>query len=259
VSWSGKDGKWRAAIKLDGKTTYLGRFDSEIEAAQKYDEHAGLKGWSTNFGPAGDAILASSVISDEGAGHVGSGDTPTFRASHVSSSSDSLGFGIDIEALSSSSSSIIDGGHHGSGHSVLTGGGHSGNQHHHHPASSNMMMMLMPTVDDTGVGHVGVLDSLSVTTMIGGVSNDHHLGIMPEPKRAKADHHHIQCMPQQQPSLLHAPSPFQPTAAFQQPFQHQQHAVALPPTDHHGNMQTHLREVANAAVDPDRAGPSISI
>jgi hypothetical protein len=40
VSWIVRESKWRARIKLDGKEVYLGRFHSEIEAAEAYDEAA---------------------------------------------------------------------------------------------------------------------------------------------------------------------------------------------------------------------------
>jgi hypothetical protein len=40
VSWSSQTGKWKSTITHNGKTHYLGRFDSAEEAAQKYDEKA---------------------------------------------------------------------------------------------------------------------------------------------------------------------------------------------------------------------------
>jgi hypothetical protein len=41
--------KWEAQITMDGKCTYLGRFDREVDAALKYDEVAAPLGRSLNF------------------------------------------------------------------------------------------------------------------------------------------------------------------------------------------------------------------
>ena len=38
VSWVQRGQKWRAEIRIDGKSTHLGYFDSEEAAARKYDE-----------------------------------------------------------------------------------------------------------------------------------------------------------------------------------------------------------------------------
>lgn len=37
VTWNARDGKWYAQIGLDGKGTYLGYFDTEVEAAKAYN------------------------------------------------------------------------------------------------------------------------------------------------------------------------------------------------------------------------------
>ena len=40
VDWDKRRSKWRAQIRHNYKTFFLGRFDDEIEAARKYDEKA---------------------------------------------------------------------------------------------------------------------------------------------------------------------------------------------------------------------------
>ena len=40
VCWHKKDKKWQASIVFQGRTTYLGQFDSEVQAAKIYDKKA---------------------------------------------------------------------------------------------------------------------------------------------------------------------------------------------------------------------------
>lgn len=40
VSWASREGKWFAQIQLEGKKTWLGYCQTELEAAQKYDLEA---------------------------------------------------------------------------------------------------------------------------------------------------------------------------------------------------------------------------
>jgi len=54
--------KWRASIRINGKSKFLGSFDAEIKAAQKYDECAARLGRVTNF-PV--AVTAEIGTSDE--------------------------------------------------------------------------------------------------------------------------------------------------------------------------------------------------
>ena len=49
VSWFKNAKKWKAAIRIDGKSKNLGYFDDEKEAACKYDEQAALLNRSVNF------------------------------------------------------------------------------------------------------------------------------------------------------------------------------------------------------------------
>mmetsp|Transcript_6889 Transcript_6889/g.11457 ORF Transcript_6889/g.11457 Transcript_6889/m.11457 type:complete len:293 (+) Transcript_6889:67-945(+) len=49
VSWIRANQKWKAQITIDGKQTYLGLFESEVEAAFAYDEHASQMGKPVNF------------------------------------------------------------------------------------------------------------------------------------------------------------------------------------------------------------------
>lgn len=40
VAWIVRDKKWRARAVFDGKTSYLGHFDKEVDAALAYDKEA---------------------------------------------------------------------------------------------------------------------------------------------------------------------------------------------------------------------------
>ena len=42
VSWNKFSKKWSASIKLDGKSKHIGYFDSEVEAAEAYDNEASI-------------------------------------------------------------------------------------------------------------------------------------------------------------------------------------------------------------------------
>ncbi|MER2552593.1 MAG: HNH endonuclease [Thauera sp.] len=52
VSRNTRSGKWHAQIKINGKQTYLGRFDDPVEASWAYDEaaakHFGEFAWMNN-------------------------------------------------------------------------------------------------------------------------------------------------------------------------------------------------------------------
>jgi hypothetical protein len=50
VSWNRPRNKWIACISIDGKTTYLGAFQDEVDAARKYDEAAAPLGRPLNLG-----------------------------------------------------------------------------------------------------------------------------------------------------------------------------------------------------------------
>ena len=49
VTWSKQDKKWKAAIRIDGKSKTLGYYHDEKEAARIYDEQAALLGKPVNF------------------------------------------------------------------------------------------------------------------------------------------------------------------------------------------------------------------
>ena len=48
VSWNKRTQRWIANIKIDGKSKHLGYFDSDYDAAMKYDEEARQHGKSVN-------------------------------------------------------------------------------------------------------------------------------------------------------------------------------------------------------------------
>jgi hypothetical protein len=49
VSWNKANNKWISQIRMNGKSTNLGRFEDEISAAKRYDEYALLLGRPLNF------------------------------------------------------------------------------------------------------------------------------------------------------------------------------------------------------------------
>jgi len=54
VSWYAPAGKWVAQIRIQGKPKFLGYFDSEVKAAQMYDEAARPLGRELNSTPISD-------------------------------------------------------------------------------------------------------------------------------------------------------------------------------------------------------------
>jgi len=83
VSWFGSTKKWKAQANLGGKNTYLGSFNSEEEAARKYDEAVRPYGRLLNFP---DSTDGDSFSSSSSSGASSSAQARGIPARHGSSS-----------------------------------------------------------------------------------------------------------------------------------------------------------------------------
>jgi len=84
VSWFGSTKKWKAQANLGGKNTYLGSFNSEEEAARKYDEAVRPYGRLLNFPDTSESDSSSSSSSSSSSNGASFG--PAVPTRHGSSS-----------------------------------------------------------------------------------------------------------------------------------------------------------------------------